>query len=417
MTRSSPDAASPYAAPPPLPPAAVITGSAAQAGTAIAAFAAALRERGFRVGGLIQQTRRDDSGRKTAMLLHDLDNGRRFTFSQDLGAGSRACSVDETGMAEASASLRQAIAAKADLVVVNKFSHLEAEGRGFHAEILSALAERLPLLTAVHPDTVDAWQTFTGGRGLILPPSEEALWRWWGPERLVEDLIRAVPDDAGTARRVVYGLNWIMVEGPHGVGLAHTPPRDSGGCAAGPGPCEGRPLRELAALLRAADPLAAAVGLAAVNAHLNRADRDLPPGNGLDSFGDAPGRVVSVGAFPDLRARFPDLAIIEKTPGPDRHPPTAAPWLLPTADSVIITASTLVDRALPSLVRAAAGAQTLLLGPGTPLTPRLFTYGLTTLAGFLVTDPVGCARAIALGAGARTLKQFGRTATLTANGN
>ena len=41
-------------------------------------------------------------------------------------------------------------------------------------------------------------------------------------------LIEGVPDVP--ARRVVVGVNWVLVEGPEGTGLAHAPPRNAAGC-------------------------------------------------------------------------------------------------------------------------------------------------------------------------------------------
>jgi uncharacterized protein (DUF4213/DUF364 family) len=53
-----------------------------------------------------------------------------------------------------------------------------------------------------------------------------------------------------------------------------------------------------------------------------------------------------------------------------------------------------------------------LAGPGTPLTPRLFSYGVEILAGFIVDDPAGMAQCIAEGATPRGFRQFGRQVTL-----
>lgn len=409
MTTTHPP--SPFAAPPRRPAGAIVAVPGLDAGATLTAFAADLGRRGFAIRGLVQETTRGADGRKTAMTLIDLESGRRIGFTQSLGSGAAGCIVDEGGLAEAAPTLSRAVDERADLVVVNKFSHLEREGRGFHAELLAALAEGVPVLTMVPAEAVADWLAFTGGATALLAPEPRALWRWWGPERLYEDLIRAVPPEAGAARRVVIGLNWVMVEGPHGCGLAHAPDRGTTGCSSVPGgPFAGRPLADLATLLRSANPAAAAIGLAAVNAHLNRPDAVWEQGQGLDAV-PRDARVVAVGAFPGLAERFPDLTIIERAPG--HAPAEAAPWVLAGADAAVLTASALANRTLPGLLHALPdGADAVLLGPGTPLTPRLFAYGPSVLAGFVVDDVEGCARAVAEGATTRGLKPFGRAVVL-----
>jgi uncharacterized protein (DUF4213/DUF364 family) len=121
---------------------------------------------------------------------------------------------------------------------------------------------------------------------------------------------------------------------------------------------------------------------------------------------------VVIGRFPDLDRKLPGALVIEREPGPGDLPETAAPWVLPGADTVVVTASTLANRSLPGILLQAAGAKVTLIGPGTPLTPRLFDYGIDRLAGFVVTDPAGAAQVVAAGGVAADLKRFGRRVSL-----
>lgn len=378
-------------------------------------FAATLAARGFRIGGLTQDTAHGDNGCKCRMVVTELDTGRRLNLSQDLGGGSNACSLDPAALAEASGALRRAVAAHnsdkpVDLLFVNKFSKSEKAGRGLAAEMLDAMAAGVPLLTAIPGVFVEDWAAFTGGRGQLLMPRREALWRWWGPERLYDDLALGV--GAGMARRVVVGLNWIMVEGPHGIGLAQTPERGTPACVAAAGGWGGRSLRELAGLVRSWDPVEVAVGVAALNAHYNRFDLDGDTVNGLDVLDCDPAGLVVVGAFPGLAQRLPGAKIIDRNPGPGQYPAEAASWLLPRAEGALITASALVNRSLPGLLRAGGSVSAVLVGPGAPLSPRLFDYGVCALSGLVATDADGMARAVAEGGGAKDLKRFGRQLTL-----
>ena len=375
----------------------------------LASFAAALKSRGFKVGGLLQHTSFGADGRKADMVLTEIDTGRQLSIAQHLGREAQACMLDSGALADTSAALRRAVAEQADVVFVNKFSKAERDGHGLAAEMLAAMADGIPLILAVPGVLVEEWTAFTGGRADLLAPTAEALWQWWGTRRLYDDLALGVPDDAVV--RTVVGLNWTMVQGPNGVGLAQTPERGSPGCK-GLSPPGGRSLRQLAALVKSWNPFDAALGLAALNAHYNRFDLEGERLNGLDAFGRLDGRMVVVGAFPALAERLPDAAVIDRRPGPGQYPEEAAEWLLPNADAVIITSSALANRTLPRLLSLARSSRVALVGPGAPLTERLFSYGVEASSGLVAEDADGLARTVAEGGGAKDLKRHCRPVTL-----
>lgn len=379
----------------------------------LADFAFELTGRGWNVGGLVQQTARDENGRKTGMELIEVDTGQRVSIGQGLGRGAlgAACSVDPSAVADTTSAVRRAIAARSDLVVVNKFSHLESMGGGLADEMLEAMAAGLPVLTTVPTTMLADWLAFCGNQCALLPPDPEALWRWWGAHRLYDDLARGVADTV--ARRVVIGLNWILVEGPDGVGLAQTPPRELPGCCPVPGTYSGRSLRDLAALLTTSwNAFDLAVGMAAINAHYNRFDLEGEPVNGLDDVDPGAGRLSVVGAFPNVAARLPGAAVIERTPRDGEYPDWASELLLPGSDSVLLTASTAANRSLPRLLELARGARVTLVGPSAPLATRLFDYGIDALSGLVVEDVEGMVRAVSEAATAKTIKPHGRQVTI-----
>jgi uncharacterized protein len=379
----------------------------------LAGFAAQLAARGFRVGGLLQQTSWAEDGRKEDMAVTEIDTGRRITIGQALGKAAKSCILDDGALADASSALRRAVDARVDVLFVNKFSKAEKTGQGLSAEMLAAMAEGVPLLTAVPGVLIEEWTSFTGGRSELLAPTPEALWRWFGTRRLYDDLTLGVAADA-PVRRVVVGVNWTMVEGPHGTGLAQTPERGASGCNPVPeaGRRTERSLREMAALVHSLDPFEAAVGVAACNAHYNRYDLEVEAANGLDAFGRLDGRVAVVGAFPAIAERLPGALVIDRRPRPGQFPPEAAEWLLPAADAVIITASTLANRSLPGLLTLARAGRVALVGPGAPLTERIFAYGIEVCSGLIAEDVDGLARTVAEGGGAKDLKRHCRPATL-----
>lgn len=219
---------------------------------------------------------------------------------------------------------------------------------------------------------------------------------------------------SGIARRVLIGLNWTLVEGPGGAGLCHTPARGTAGCFGLPAPGDyaGQPLRTLAALWLSGNVFERAIGIAAVNAHWNTCDLKGSARNGLDLIEDRGKRTVVIGRFPDLAVRLPGAAVIEREPGPGDYPEDAAPDLLPNAEFVAITASTIGNASLPGLLGLIESAKTVLVGPSTPLAPPLFDLGVDALSGFVAADMDGIVRTVQEGGGVRAMRQFGRFVTL-----
>lgn len=399
--------------PPRLPPAGVVYTAATREAPLLADFAADLKARGWRVGGLVQRTFRGPDGFKRKIVATELDTGRKVTLAVYKGDRTKeaACGFDTAALAEATGAVRRAVAERMDLIVIEKFSRQETDGEGLLDEILGAMAEGIPTLTLVSAETLEDWTRFTGGLAQLVPAERRALWRWWGPHRLYRDLELGV--GRGNARTVVVGFNWVLVEGPNGCGLAQTPDRGTAGSrrVADAAHLAGRPLRELAAKVHSWEPVEAAIGLAAINAFYNRYDLEAPAGNGLDAVADEAPLTV-VGRFPNLAERLPGASVIERQPRDGEYPDTAAGWLLADSERVVATASTLVNHSLPGLIAAAPHARVALVGPSTPLTPRLHAYGLDTLAGMVVTDPKGAARAVAEGGSVGTLKDYARMAVL-----
>jgi nucleoside-triphosphatase THEP1 len=145
----------------------------------LAVFAHEREAAGVKVAGLIQI----NAGAGCAELdmeLEALGTGRRINICQDLGPGSvNACRLDPAGLAEAAAALRQALERPADLVVVNKFGRMEAEGGGLIAEIGAAVAAEMPLVIGVPLRFLPAWDAFADGMDVKLPCTRTALDGWW----------------------------------------------------------------------------------------------------------------------------------------------------------------------------------------------------------------------------------------------
>ncbi|MGE0723073.1 MAG: DUF364 domain-containing protein [Alphaproteobacteria bacterium] len=231
---------------------------------------------------------------------------------------------------------------------------------------------------------------------------------------LRELLARAVGDRP--ARRVVVGVNWVLVEGPDGTGLAHAPPRDAPGCRplASAGTLAGSGLGALAALWSSANPFEASIGLAAINAHFNRPDLAGEAVNGLDAAARIGRRPVVFGRFPGLDRIMPTARVVERHPGPDDHPLSDAPALVAESDLVIATASALGNGTLGDILAIARGTPVMLVGPSTPLAPVLFDHGIIQLAGMVIDDPARAAQVVMEGGAVHALLGAGRNLTLAA---
>lgn len=224
-------------------------------------------------------------------------------------------------------------------------------------------------------------------------------------------------DLSGHAARVIVGLNWTLVEGPGGLGLAHTPARGTSGCNGLPAPGDyaGRTLQSLAGLWSSENIFERAIAGAAINAHWNRTEIAAGDRNGLDLIEDRGKKTVIIGRFPNLKTRLPNAAVVERNPGPDDYPEDALDTLLPEAKFVAITASAFSNGTLPKILGLLGNAYAVLVGPSTPLSPRLFDYGVDALSGFIATDIDGVARVVSEGGAVRALRPFGRYATLLRN--
>jgi uncharacterized protein (DUF4213/DUF364 family) len=206
------------------------------------------------------------------------------------------------------------------------------------------------------------------------------------------------------------GPFWTVVSTSAGAGMAST--LRSGGHMHGSvplpsaGSLTGLAPEELVDLLRSESVLEASVGLAAANALLGPAAGDLPRDNARNILEErAVGRrTAMIGRFPfaeDLREKCARLMVFER--GLDRREgdfgEEAMEQLLPEAEVVAVTATTLLNRTLPGVLACVRpDAFLMMLGPSTPLTTELFEFGFDVLCGTVVEDADSVIRAAGEGA-------------------
>jgi len=223
------------------------------------------------------------------------------------------------------------------------------------------------------------------------PTSSPSKWE------LYDRLIDQIPEDR-VAEDVLLGLHWTLVRS-EGVGMSMTP-QGGAGSIPGAGDFQGRPLRELAALSKSWHPFEAALGIAALNAYYNTPSTlaqswDILPESQVNEsifttmMDQLAGKKVTVvGHFPYLEAlaAICKLSILERQPQAGDFPDPACEYILEDQDFFFITGVTLINKTLPRLLELGRGAQIIMVGPSVPLSPILFDYGVTSLAGTTVLD-------------------------------
>ena len=173
----------------------------------------------------------------------------------------------------------------------------------------------------------------------------------------------------------------------------------------------GQQASELAAWARSPDPLAAAVGLATLNALVavprNAVEADLLTQLEVTS-NDVIGMVGYFGPLiGPLRTRGRALHVFERRPNAESGvlPESAAAEILPQCRVVILSATALLNRTLDDLLAWCRNAREVaILGPSTPLLPQVFAgRGVTLLSGVQVVDGERVLRLVSEGGGTRQL--------------
>jgi uncharacterized protein (DUF4213/DUF364 family) len=238
------------------------------------------------------------------------------------------------------------------------------------------------------------------------------------PKRLYELLL----DACNTAARVdalMIGLVWTLCRNSEGdIGLAMSPALPTR-TLSWSGSLKGKPLADVAAWILEWDPYQATAAMAAINSCLN--SRPLPESIPLEQNGEGANlavfeyflpkllgkNVAVIGHYPGIERYRPlmQLRVIEKQPSGDDLPDAAAEFLLPNADWVFLTGSSIPNKTFPRLAELAANAHTVLMGPTVPWLPQLHEFGIDYLAGIEITDADALYATAAEGGGVRIFSQ------------
>lgn len=168
----------------------------------------------------------------------------------------------------------------------------------------------------------------------------------------------------------------------------------------------------LAELALRESPAERGVGIAAINAFLPKPTQVDQIFNVEEMVIEATltKKVVVVGHFSfidRIRAMSRKLDVLELKPREGDLPAEMANNVLPKADVVILTGTTLENGTFEGLTRLTNDyAEIYMVGPTTPLAKRLFHYNIRACCGAEITDIDGTVRAISQGATYRQLREM-----------
>jgi len=242
--------------------------------------------------------------------------------------------------------------------------------------------------------------------------------------KTIDKLLDSLHGDA-PVQQILVGAFWtavVLETNPPRCGLASTLRAESGGPwppVVRAGRLMERSGRELAEMLRSERILEASIGMAAANALLEVDETGLHEVNAerIVMEQGAGRRVAIVGHFPFIdrvREAASQCWVLELHPGPGDLPADLAAEVLPQADVVALTGTSLLNHTFDDLMDLCRpDAFVLLLGPSTPLSPVLFDAGVNALSGTRVDDTEQVLFSVGQGATFRQIKRRGGLRLLT----
>lgn len=148
----------------------------AQGDDLLAGIAARLAAEGLRLAGAVQVNSGPEGDCRCDMDLRLLHDGRVIRISQALGPGASGCRLDAGALEEVAEAVTRALAAKPDLVILNKFGKQEGFGRGLRPVIAAALDAGVPVLLKAAEEVLPDFLAFAEGMAEAIAPEAAEDW-------------------------------------------------------------------------------------------------------------------------------------------------------------------------------------------------------------------------------------------------
>ncbi len=230
--------------------------------------------------------------------------------------------------------------------------------------------------------------------------------------------------EGAIVKNITIGLTWTLCQssGPQGerMGLAMSPQQYTR-TLPWSGTLVDRPIKDIVKWIKSWNPFEAAIGLAAANSVINTNASPLTAKSVPVPISVSPNlsvfdyfhhklknkHVVVIGRYPGLEQYESELqlTVLERNPLEGDYPDPACEYVLPEADWVFLTASSITNKTFPRLAELSRNAVTVLIGPSVPWLEDWVNYGIDFLAGIQISDPDILHATVAEGGGVRIFNQ------------
>jgi uncharacterized protein (DUF4213/DUF364 family) len=229
--------------------------------------------------------------------------------------------------------------------------------------------------------------------------------------KLITQLIDSLDADY-SIKHIIVGTHWTIIKS-HFWGMASTVMSDKPhgeGSIKEAGFLQQMSAKELDSYAQSDNSFEASIGLACINSLIPVPREKFIISNAFDAIAEkSMGKTLAIfGHFPQmdhLRAISKSLSIFELNPGKDEYKLDKIPEILPAADVVAITSNSIINHTLDLILPfLKPDAFTIMVGPSTPLSPVLFDYGISMLAGIRVVDSKLMVQSVSQGATFRQMQ-------------
>jgi uncharacterized protein (DUF4213/DUF364 family) len=233
-------------------------------------------------------------------------------------------------------------------------------------------------------------------------------------DQLIDRAISLAADRKIKDIRAGLGYTAVLLD-DDACGLAYTF-RNELGCFCGvfneAGQIIGRSASEIIPWLNSQNLLMASMGLATINAILNKASDHWAEGNLTTALEIVPTDVFGmVGNFRPIlnvvKKKTNNLYVFEQNVvEPGLYSETDIPQHLPKCNIVVVTATAIINHTIDEVLSYCTSAREVcLVGPSCPMSPEVFEkYNVTILAGDIVTSPERALQIVSQGGGTMALK-------------
>jgi hypothetical protein len=142
---------------------AVVYSDGIEADQFIADFGYRLRDSGFALTGLVQHSHSARERGQCDIEVEELASRIVLQLAEER-SDQQGCRFDSAALMEGGALIDAALKKAPELLILNKFGRLEAEGGGLRDVIADAIQLGIPAIVGVPCRHLEAWRQFTDGR-------------------------------------------------------------------------------------------------------------------------------------------------------------------------------------------------------------------------------------------------------------